>query len=66
MRKHYSGWAAHITDILKKEKTRLSSIIDDLEVLAEIRPLSPHEIELKSQSNAEIAALLREEDLKWY
>jgi hypothetical protein len=42
MRKHYSGWAAHITDILKKEKTRLSSIIDDLEALAELRPLFPH------------------------
>jgi hypothetical protein len=51
---------------LKKEKTRVSSIIDDVEALAEIRPLSPHEIELKSQLNAKIDALLREENLKWY
>jgi hypothetical protein len=34
--------------------------------LAEVRPLSLHEIELKSQSNAQIANLLRGEDLKWY
>ena len=31
-----------------------------------MRPLSSQEIELKNQSNAEIASLLREEELKWY
>jgi hypothetical protein len=46
--KHLSGWARHVTGILKKEKLRLSSIIDDLEALAEVRPLSVQEIELKS------------------
>jgi hypothetical protein len=65
IRKHHSGWA-HVTGILKKEKQKLSSIIDDLEALAEVRALSPQEIELKSQSNAKIANLLREEELKWY
>jgi hypothetical protein len=34
--------------------------------LAEVRPLSTQEIELKSQSNAQVANLLREEELKWY
>ena len=52
--------------MLKKEKQRLSSIIDDLEALAECRPLSMQEIELKIQSDALIARLLREEELKWY
>jgi hypothetical protein len=66
VRKHLGGWARHIAGVLKKEKLRLSSIIDNLEALAECRPLLPHEIELKSQSNAEIAQLLREEELKWY
>jgi hypothetical protein len=65
-RKHLSGWARHTTGLLKKENQRLSSIIDDLEAQAEVRPLSMQEIELKSQSNAEIARLLREEELKWY
>jgi hypothetical protein len=32
---------------LKKEKLRLSSIIDDLEALVEVGPLSAQEIELK-------------------
>jgi hypothetical protein len=36
-----------VTGILKKEKLRLSSFINDLEALAEVRPLSVHEIELK-------------------
>jgi mannosylglycoprotein endo-beta-mannosidase len=66
LRKHLSGWARHITGILKQEKRKLSLIIDDLEALAEVRPLSVSEIELKSQSNAQIASLLREEELKWY
>jgi hypothetical protein len=48
-----------------KEKLRLSSIIDDLEALAEVRPLPAQEIELKSQSNAQLAGILREEDLIW-
>jgi hypothetical protein len=66
LRSHLSGWACHVTGILKKEKARLSSIIDDLEALAEVGPLSTQEIELKNQSNAKIASLLREEELKWY
>jgi hypothetical protein len=50
---------------LKKEKLRLSTIIDDLEALAEVPTLSLYEIELKSQSNVEIARLLHEEEIKW-
>jgi hypothetical protein len=47
LRSHLSGWARHLTGVLKKEKLRLSSIIDDLEALAEVGPLSTQEIELK-------------------
>jgi hypothetical protein len=65
-RKHLTGWAAHTAGILKKEKIRLSQVIDDLEALAEVRPLSTQEIDIKNQSNAQIASLLREEELKWY
>jgi hypothetical protein len=64
--KHLSGWARHVTGILKREKKRLSAIIDELEALAKSRPLSTHEIELKSQSNAQIEKFLREEELNWY
>ena len=66
MRKHLGGWARHMAGLLKKEKLQLSSIIDELEDFAEVRPLSPQEIEFKNQCNAEIAGLLREEELKWY
>jgi hypothetical protein len=66
LRSHLSGWARHVTGVLKKEKLRLSSIIEDLEALAEVGPLSEHEIELKNPYNAKIASLLREEELKWY
>jgi hypothetical protein len=66
LRTHLRGWARHVSGVLKKEKLRLSSIIDGLEALAEVGPLSTHEIELKNSSNAKIACLLREEELKWY
>jgi hypothetical protein len=59
LRTHFSGWARHVTGVLEKEKIGLFSIIDDLEDLAEVRPLSTQEIELKSQCNAAIASLLR-------
>ena len=66
LRKFLGGWARHTVGILKKEKLHLSSIIDELEALAEVRPLSEHEIEIKNHSNAQIANMLREEELKWY
>ena len=34
--------------------------------MAETRLLTAQEIELKSQSNAQVARMLREEELKWY
>jgi hypothetical protein len=46
---HLIGWARHVIGILKKEKLRLSSILDDLEALVEVRPQSTQDIELKSQ-----------------
>jgi hypothetical protein len=66
MRKYLGGWARHMTGQLKKEELHLSSIIDDLEAIAEVRPLSTQEIELLNQSNAQIARLLQEEELKCY
>jgi mannosylglycoprotein endo-beta-mannosidase len=51
---------------LKAEKLSLTMTIDELEAIAEVRPLTVQEIELKSQSNARLAGLLREEELKWY
>jgi hypothetical protein len=38
LRSHLSGWARHVTGVLKKEKLRLSSIIDGLEAIAEVAP----------------------------
>jgi hypothetical protein len=42
----------HMTGQLQNDKLSMSSIIDELEVVTEIRPLTTQEIELKSQSNA--------------
>ncbi|XP_071683623.1 uncharacterized protein [Lolium perenne] len=53
-----------MTGQLKQEKLSLTSHID--EAIAEVRPLTAQEIELKNQYNAKLAGLLREEELKWY
>jgi hypothetical protein len=66
LRNHLRGWARHVSGVIKKENQRLSSIIDDLEALAEISPLSLQQIELKNHSSAKIASLLHEEEIKWY
>ena len=66
LRKFLRGWARHTTGMLKKEKERLCIIIDELDKLAEIRPLSAQEIEIKNQSNVQVGRMLREEELKWY
>jgi mannosylglycoprotein endo-beta-mannosidase len=66
MRRYLGGWARQMAGQLKKEKLALSSCIDDLEALAEVHPLTTHEIEIKSQYNAKLVGLLREEELKWY
>jgi hypothetical protein len=44
LRSHLSGWVRHVSGVLRKEKLRLSSIIDDQETLAEVGPLSTQEI----------------------
>jgi hypothetical protein len=43
---HLSCWERHESGILKKKKLKISSIIDDLEALAEVRPLLMQEIEI--------------------
>ena len=48
LRKYLRGWARHTTGILKKEKERLCTIIDELDRAAEIRVLTQQEIELKA------------------
>jgi hypothetical protein len=56
LRSHQSGLAQNEMSILKKIKSE--AFVDYLEALAEVRPLSTQEIELKSQSNTEIARIL--------
>jgi hypothetical protein len=66
MRRYLGGWARCMKGHLEQEKLGLLSKIDDLEAIAKVRPLTTHEIDIKSQYNAKLAGLLREEELKWY
>jgi hypothetical protein len=53
LRSHLSGWACHVTGVLKNEKARLSSIIDGLEALAEVGPY------LRKRLNSKISLMRR-------
>ena len=44
----------------------MSTLIDSLDKIEEVRPLSDVEIEQKSNLNEQIVHLLREEEIKWY
>ena len=45
---------------------RISTLIDSLDKITEVRLLSAMEIEQKSHLNEQLARLLREEEIKWY
>jgi hypothetical protein len=64
MRKHLSEWASHVAGILKTKNFAYHLLLIIWRLW--MRPLSAQEIELKSQSNAQIAGLLCEEEVKWY
>jgi hypothetical protein len=53
-RKYLGGWARHFSGLLRNEKLRLSSLIDELKAIAVVRPLFMQEIELKIQYNAQL------------
>jgi hypothetical protein len=61
-----SIWLGSSYGLLKIQKLGLTSIIDNHEALAEVRPLTAQVIGRKSQLNADVPRLLHEEELKWY
>jgi hypothetical protein len=50
---------------LKGEKLFLSSVMDEIEAIEDVRPKTTQDIELKSQSNTKLAGQLYEGKLKW-
>ena len=65
LRHFLKGWAKNLSGKYKKEKERLLSIIDDLDLKAENRPLSLHERGMLSDANERITKLRRDEETKW-
>ena len=65
LRQFLREWALNTSGHYKKQRKGYL-VIDELDMTAESRELSAKEIEVKNQSNAQIAKLLREEEIKWY
>jgi hypothetical protein len=65
VRRYLKGWAKNLSGQYKKEKERLLSIIDVLDVKAESIPLTESERCTLRQANDELSKLRRDEESKW-
>ena len=65
LRRFLKGRAKNLSGKYKKEKERLSRLIDELDIKAESVPLSTSERETLRKANDSICQLRRDEETKW-
>jgi hypothetical protein len=65
LRQFLRGWAKNQSGIYKKEKERLTFLIDELDLKAEVCPLSAAERAAKKEADECLANLRRDEETKW-
>ena len=65
LRHFLKGWAKNLSGKYKKEKERLSRLIDKLYIKAESVPLNTYERETLRKANDSICQLRRDEETKW-
>jgi hypothetical protein len=65
LRRFLHGWVKNLSGKYKKEKERLMSIIDELDIKAEAYPLTGSEKEKLKDANDRISKLRRDEETKW-
>jgi hypothetical protein len=63
LRQYLRGWAKNTTGSLRREKSRLTQKLDELDKKAETSQLSPNELALKIYIDERLAAILREEEI---
>jgi hypothetical protein len=66
IRQHLRGWAKNTSGQYKKEMKHILNTLDLLDKKAESTPLDSNEVGVKQYLNNRLAALLREEEMKWY
>src|SRR6266508_3833486 len=66
LRRFLRGWARHTNGLYKQKKTELLSTMNELDIAAEGRDLSPYEQEHLAQARDHLARLLREEEMKYF
>ena len=65
IRRFLKGWAKNLSGKYKKEKERLLSIIDELDLKAENHPLNKDERDALKKANEDVTKLRRDEETKW-
>jgi hypothetical protein len=65
LRQFLRGWAKNQSGIYKKEKERLTLLIDELDLKAEVCPLSAAKRVAKKEADERLANLHRDEETKW-
>jgi hypothetical protein len=65
LRQFLRGWARNLAGVYKKERERLESVIDELDIKAETIPPSVAERATKKEADDSLSRLRREEESKW-
>ena len=55
----------NLSGVYKKQKERLTLLIDELDLKAEHTPLTVSEREIKKEADCSLAKLMRDEETKW-
>jgi hypothetical protein len=65
LKRFLRGWAKNKSGVYKKERDRLTKIIDDPDIKAESSPLNEAESKMLRSANDKIGKLRRDEESKW-
>ena len=62
LRSFLRGWAKHLSGVYKIEKDRLLTLIQALDIQAEVNILSPAQLQVKNEAEKRLKELLREKN----
>jgi hypothetical protein len=66
LHQHLRGWAKNTAGSRRREKSRLTQKLDELDKKAETSQLSPNELTLKIYIDERLATILREEEIRFF
>jgi hypothetical protein len=65
LRRVLRGWNLNIESVYKKERKRLSDLLNSIDINSQIAGLSASDYELRISLQYQLNYVLREEEIKW-